>query len=259
MAANLKLVKKIVNDEVVNSFNLVLNVLFGGKVPDKYDENKTYNKGDTIIINKDGKVEIVVVSKDGTTGVFNENNFQDVTFTELFKDSSILTQNNTEIHNTQEAMSDDIATLVYELAGLLDKRLVLKVLFRENFRDSDHLQITNGLHIPGSIQAVPGNGIDFKLNAPIELSIKPTTFKIKHYTEITGVPTMGCSITFNALDSNPYWFKANDALLSEGFFKIPTDQFIKEENIPYALDIRIHGTCASGSMLKISDLMVVYI
>ena len=259
MAAKLKLVKRIVNEEVVNSFNLVLNVLFGGKVPDKYDENKTYNKGDTILINKDGKIEIVVVSKDGTTGGFDINNFQDITFTELFKDSSILTQNNTEIHNTQEAMSDDIATLVYELAGLLDKRMVLKVLFRENFRTADHLNITNGIHIPGSIQAVPGNGIDFKLDKPIELSINPTTFKIKHYTEIMGAPTMGCSITFNALDSNPYWFKANDALLSEDFFKIPTDQFVKEEGVPYALDIRIYGSCASGSSLKISDLMVVFI
>ena len=43
--AKLTLIKKIVDNEVINSFNLMLNVLFGGKLPELYDENKVYNKG----------------------------------------------------------------------------------------------------------------------------------------------------------------------------------------------------------------------
>jgi len=259
VAAKLNLVKKIVNNEVINSFNLVLNTIFGGKMPEMYDVNKSYNKGDVVLVNVNGKTEIFVVAKDGTTGPFNENNFKNISFIDLFKDSSIITQNNTEIHNTHEALCDDMATLVYELAGMLDRRLVMKTVYRENFMNADHLSITNGLHIPGSIRAVPGMGLDFKLDAPIELSIHPRSFKLKHLTEIIGVPTMGCYLTFNALDSNPYWFKANDALLSEGFFKIPNDKFLKEDDIPYALDVRIFGDCPNGSSIKLSELMVVFI
>ena len=74
-----------------------------------------------------------------------------------------------------------------------------------------------------------------------------------------GVPTLGCSITFNALDANPHWFDANNALLSADFFDIPLDGFEKEKDVPYALDIRIFGDCPSNSSLKISDLMVVFV
>ena len=73
MAAKLNLVKKIVNNEVINSFNLVLNALFGGKMPEMYDVNKSYNKGDVVLVSINGKTEIFAVVKDGTTGPFNEN------------------------------------------------------------------------------------------------------------------------------------------------------------------------------------------
>ena len=46
--------------------------------------------------------------------------------------------------------------------------------------------------------------------------------------ELTVLHTLGCEITFNALDTQPYWFSANDAILSSGFFKIPED-FEKED------------------------------
>lgn len=257
--AKLKLIKKLVEKDVINSFNLIMNLLFGGKMPEQYDPNKVYNKGDTVIIEKDGVFQVVTITKDNVTGPFNPENTGEIVFTEMFKDSSILTQNNTVIHTKQEALSDDLATLVYELAGLIDNRLSLKVLYRENFRNVDHVKIVTGMHVPGCIQAVPGHGLEFELANPVQLSTEPKTFKIKHFIEMMGVPTLGCKITFNALDKKPYWFDANEALLSADFFEIPVDDFVKEKDVPYALNIRLYGDCASGSSLKISDLMVVFV
>lgn len=255
--AKLTLIKKITTKEVVNSFNLIMNVLFGGKTPEIYDENKVYNKGDCVIVEENGVYKLYTIMKDGVTGPFDINNVQEIVFTDLFEDSSVLTQNNTELQSIHEALSDDLATIVYELAGLIDSRLALKVLYRENFKNSDFINITTGLHIPGCVQAIPGLGLDFKLTEPVQLTTKPRTFKLKHVVELSGINTLGCSITFNALDENPYWFSANDALLSSDFFEIP--QFEKDDDKPYALDIQLYGDCSDDSSIKISDLMVVFI
>ena len=255
--AKLTFVKKVVNDEVINSYNLILNVLFGGKIPEIYDENKVYNKGDVVIIQQDGVFKVVTITKDGVTGPIVQDNFTEVVITDIYKDSSVITQNNPILQSTQEALSDDVATLVYELAGMLDHRLVLKVLFRENFRDLEHLNLVTGLHVPGSVKALPGYGLDVRLKEPIELTTQPKKYKIKHIIEMLGVPTIGCSITFNALDEKPHWFNANEAILSAGFFEIP--EFEKDEDKPYALDIKLFGDCATGSALEISDFMVVFI
>ena len=257
--AKLTFVKRIVNEKVINSFNLVLNVLFGGKLPELYDENKVYNKGDCIIFIQDGVYKIGVINKDGVTGPFNIEFVDEVIFTNLFKDSTLLTQNDITIQSKQQAITDDLSTLVYELAGMLDNNLQLNTLYRENFKSSDFLNISLGMHVPGCVKAIPGQGIDFQLKNPIELKIKPNVFKLKHMIELIGIPdTLGCEITFNALDSEPYWFSANDALLSADFFKIPTDEFNKEENKPYAMNIRLFSDCNIDSSIVVSELMVVY-
>ena len=230
--AKLTLIKKIVNKDVVNSSNLIMNVLFGGKVPEIYDENKVYNKGDVVLIEKDGVYQVVTITKDGVTGPFDPEFAEEVVFTDLFKDSSILTQNNTEIQTRQEALSDDLATLVQELAGLIDSRLNLKVLYRENFKDIDNLTLRVGMHVPGSVQTIPNIGLEFELKQPVQLSTEPKTFKLKHFIEIVGLPEIVCEITFNALDKNPYWFNANDAILSADFFEIPVEEMQKEKDIP---------------------------
>ena len=257
--AKLKMIKKLVDKDVVNISSLIMNVLFGGKMPEMYDPNKVYNKGDCVIIEKDGVFQVVTITKDNVTGPFDPDNVGEVVFTELFKDSSVLTQNNTEIQTRQEALSDDLATLVYELAGLIDNRLSLKVLYRENFKDVDNLNLRTGIHVPGSIQSIPNLGLDFELKQPIQLSTEPKTFKLKHFIEIVGIPDIVCEITFNALDKNPYWFKANDAILSADFFEIPVEEMNKEKDIPYAMNIRFRVECRDEMSFKISDLMVVFV
>ena len=87
--ARLKLIKKIVNNDVINSFNLIMNILFGGKTPEIYDENKIYNKGDSVIVFEDGVYKVYTIIKDNVTGPFNKENACEIIFTDLFKDSSI--------------------------------------------------------------------------------------------------------------------------------------------------------------------------
>lgn len=259
MAAKLSLVKKIVNNEVINVFNLLLQTIFGGKIPGFYDENKIYNKGD-IIIKQDGdNIEILVCTKDNVSGSFNEDDFKKTSFTELFGDSSILLQNNTTFNNSKEAMADDLSSILHELTGLIDSRLVLNTMYRENFKSMDFITISKGVHIPGCLESFMDDGIDFKLKECVILKTEPTKFKLRHIIELQGVPTLGCSITFNALDSNPYWFNANDALLDDGYFNIPLTEFEKEKDVPYAMNIRIFGSSPQNTSIKISDLTVVFV
>lgn len=260
MAAKLTLVKKIVNEEVINSFALTLNILFGGKLPVLYDETKTYAKGDVVLVLEDGVYKFYCFTEDiNNPEPFDKSKAKEIIILDLFKDSSILTQNNKDLLTKNEALADDVSTLLFELAGMIDSRLCMKTLYRENFKKSDHLDITTGLHIPGCIKSISGQGIDFKLIKPVELTIKPTSFKIKHFIELLGTPNIGCSITFNALDPEPYWFNANDSIISSDFFAIDESLFVKDQSLPYAMDIRIFGNCDSTSSITISDLMVVFI
>lgn len=258
MAAKLTRVKKLVNKQVINTQQLITNLLYGSTLPDEYSPDNTYGKGDIILNNRDGVWEILVCMKDNVTGEFNPDYWQKLSFTDLFKDSTILTQNSTYMQTKQESLADDLATLIYNLSGLLDRQLEFKNIYRENFRTNERLNINVGTYEPGCIQSGAGAGIDFKLLEPFELKIQPEKFKIKHMIELVGLPQLGCEITFNALDANPYWFNANDALLSSDFFVVPED-FEKEDNIPYAMNIRLYGLCNGSESIRISDLMVVVI
>lgn len=257
MSAKLSFVKKILDDENVNSYQLILKALFGTNTPYFYNENKVYNKGDVILVIVDGTYELRICNSNNVTGPFNEEKWQNVSFTGLFKDGSTITQNNIIINTKQEGLVDDLATVVSKLSGIIDDRLELNQLYRENFKTDEKLNILIGNFNQGYIESIENQGIDFQLKSPYKLSLKPEKFKLKHLIEFVGLPSLNCTITFNALDSTPYWFNINDAVLDASFFKIP--EFEKEEDVPYALNIRFKGTCNSTSSLKVSDLMVVFI
>lgn len=257
MAVKFNLVKKLVREDVINTNQLIINSLFGSMMPDQYDENKVYNKGDVIIrINEEGVYELLVTTKDGVTGPFNEEYWSSISFTDMFKDSSVITQNNITITNIQEGMADDLATLVYNLAGLLDNDMDFNQIFRENFKNDDNLNILNGIHEIGYLTS-DENGLEFMLFEPKGLTLQPKKFKLKHYMEIVGTVGVECQLTFNGLDDEPFWFNANDAILNGSFFDIP--EFEKQDDIPYALNFRIKCNCNSNSSIKISDFMVVFI
>ena len=183
------------------------------------------------------------------------NTFDEVL--ESLESGKTLRQINSEINDKQEGLLDDLATTVYNLAGLLDNRLELNHIYRENFKDESNLSIIAGTFEQGSIKAVNNESIEFQLKQPKELRLQPEKFKLSHMIKYTGKPNISCQITFNALDTAPVWFDANEALLSNSFFDIP--KISKEEGKPYALNIRLQGLCDNSSTVEISDLMVLFI
>lgn len=255
MAAKLSLVKKLIRDDSVNVNYLILSALFGNNFPQLYDPNKVYNKGDSILfINDKGEYEILICMKDGATGPFYNDLWQQNSFTTIFKEESVINQVSGSFADKQEAIADDVATLVYNLAGLVDANK-FNLIFRENFKNQDNISIINGEFDAGSIKSDSSDKLEFTLANPYEISLVDLVkFKLKHYITISGVVNLEGQMTFNALDSNPFWFNINEAILDGSFFEIP--EFTKEENIPYALNIRIKG---SGGSVSISDLMVVFI
>ena len=239
--AKLNLVKKLVREDSVNVNHLIVSTIFGDILPEPYIPDIEYMKGDIILrINENGSYELLACLGDNVNGPFDPELWQKVSFTNLFKENSVLLQNNGQFSDKQEALADDVATLVYNLAGLIDNTN-FNMIFRENFINKDRLNIIAGLFSGGCIKSDLAGKLEFTLKQPHELSIEePLKFKLKHYIEL-----------------NPFWFDINEAILDGSFFEIP--EFEKEKDIPYALNIRIKGTCNSGSSLTISDLMVVFI
>lgn len=91
MAAKLTLIKKLVSNDVVNSYQLILNALFGNRIPEEYDSSRTYLKGDPIIvINNAGGYILQVAKESGITGNYDSSKWNTVSFTDLFKEGSSL-------------------------------------------------------------------------------------------------------------------------------------------------------------------------
>ena len=78
MAAKLTRVRKIVNNEVINIQQLIASLLYGSNLPDEYNPDKVYNKGDIILNNREGVWEILVCIKDNVTGEFNPEYWQKI-------------------------------------------------------------------------------------------------------------------------------------------------------------------------------------
>lgn len=89
--AKLTLIKKLVSTEAVNSYQLILNALFGNKIPEEYNSDKIYDKGDPIlVINQDGSYILQVSKEPNVTGPYDVSKWNTVSFTDLFKEGSAL-------------------------------------------------------------------------------------------------------------------------------------------------------------------------
>lgn len=176
---------------------------------------------------------------------------------ESLESGKTLRQINTELKDTQEGLLDDLATVIHSLAGLLDNRLDLNQIYRENFKDLNNINLTAGQFEQGCIKCLSSQSIDFSLKNPKELRCEPKKFKLSHMIKFAGNPRVTVDITFNALDAEPLWFNANEAILNGSFFEIP--DIAKDEGKPYAMNIRFHGICDNASTIEISDLMVLIV
>ena len=91
MAAKLNFIKNITNADAVTTYQLILNSLFGENIPKEYDPTKTYSKGDPIIeLLPNGKYVLIIATGNVITGIYNNNDWNTVYFTDLFGEGSSL-------------------------------------------------------------------------------------------------------------------------------------------------------------------------
>lgn len=111
--AKLTHLKSITSNQVLNTYQLLLDTLFGGFLPEPYDPSRIYTKGDAIIVqNPDGSYVLKIVkSEHSTTGDFKPNDWITVYFTDLFKEGSALDidfTKATQISETQPTDRDNV-------------------------------------------------------------------------------------------------------------------------------------------------------
>lgn len=91
MAVRLKHIKNITSPNVITTYQLILNSLFGDNLPAEYDKNKRYNKGDVIItMLPNGGYRLKIAKEDNIKGTFDNTKWNDVYFTNLFRSGSAL-------------------------------------------------------------------------------------------------------------------------------------------------------------------------
>lgn len=163
-----------------------------------------------------------------------------------------------DVDDTRLTLTEDLASVVTSLAGLIDDRLPLNHIYRENFKTKDYLNITNGNYTGGGIKANQGQNIDFKLKTPVELKKIPEKFKITQLSKYIGSPQLTFLITFNAKDTQPQWFDCTTSVTS-GLFTVVPEIPNKEPNKPYALDFRVRCNCNQSSTYEIMEFMILHV
>lgn len=97
------------NEGPMNIYQLILNTMFGDKLPEFYDPTKEYNKGDSVIDRlEDGSYVLRVVNNyEGTSGDFKEEDWTTTYFTDLFKEGSALDIDFTKIVQIADTEPND--------------------------------------------------------------------------------------------------------------------------------------------------------
>lgn len=171
--------------------------------------------------------------------------------------SDVLNKIVIKVDDARLSTIEDLSNTINKLSGLIDDKLTLNHIYRDNFKTNDNLLITSGTYSSGSIKIAQGQSMDFKLKNPIKLSFTPTDFKVSQISKYLGSPSISCLITFNALDSNPQWYECTDVLTTGLFAKVPAIPN-KEKDKAYAINVRIRCTCNGSSTFEIMDLSVLY-
>lgn len=163
-----------------------------------------------------------------------------------------------DVDDTKLTLVEDMSTVINNLAGLIDSRLPLNHLYRENFKTTENIAITNGTFTQGSIKASQNQQLDFKLKTPIEVAKLPEKFKITQMSKYIGSPQLTFLITFNAKDSSPAWFDCTATVTSGLFTNVPSIPN-KEPGKPYAMDFRVRCTCNASSTFEIMDFSLLHV
>lgn len=160
--------------------------------------------------------------------------------------------------DTRLTVIEDLSSVVNTLAGLIDVKLPLNHIYRENFKNTSNILKTAGTFFEGGVKALQNKNIDFKFINPIDLKSKPDKFKITHISKYIGSPAITCLITFNAKDTRPSWFDCKDVFSSGLFAEVPEIPN-KEANKPYSLNIHFRCSCNSSSTFEMNDLSILHV
>lgn len=162
-----------------------------------------------------------------------------------------------QVNDTRLTTIEDLSSVINMLSGLIDNKIELNHIYRDNFKDDSNLEIKKGTFKSGGLRIVQGEELDFKLKNPIHLKYIPTEFKVTQICKYLGGPDLTCLITFNALDSNPKWYDCTDVVTTGLFAKVPeiTD---KEADKDYAINVRFMCSCDGASTYEIMDMSVLY-
>lgn len=125
-----------------NGFSLLQALsayVFGGIPVREYDSNKTYKTGETIIrLNPStGLIEILKCSFDGVTGPFDLTKWENI--------------NVNEVSGQQEAVVDDMLSLLSLLSPFVEKPLTLNTVHIDDLSDISTLNVLKGVYQPGKI------------------------------------------------------------------------------------------------------------
>lgn len=163
-----------------------------------------------------------------------------------------------EMNDNKATIVEDLASVLAALTGILDLNLSLNHIYRENFKTAKNLDIKSGNFESGCIRAENNEKIDISFKDPYIITNTPEKFKFSHVLKYVGAPELTCQITFNAKDSVPKWFDCGTVFASGTYATVPKIEN-KEPDIPYAINIRLTGTCNEASTLEISDITVIQV
>lgn len=162
-----------------------------------------------------------------------------------------------QVNDARLTTVEDLASVINMLSGLIDNRIELNHIYRDNFKDDYNLDISKGKFTSGGIKIIQGEELDFKLKNPIKLKFLPTEFKVTQMCKYIGGPGITCLITFNALDTKPTWYDCTDVLTTGLFAKVP-EIANKEADKDYAINVRFICSCDGASTYEIMDMSVLY-
>lgn len=163
-----------------------------------------------------------------------------------------------EMNDNKATIVEDLASVLAALTGILDLNLSLNHIYRENFKNDNNLNILSGNFESGCIRAENNQKVDMSFKNPYTIANTPEKFKFSHVMKYIGSPELTCQITFNALDSSPKWFDCGAVFASGSYATVPKIEN-KEKDIPFAINIKLTGTCNETSTLEISDITVIQV
>lgn len=191
--------------------------------------------------------------EDGSYIISLPVNTSDEVLTNL-QSGETLTDRLIELNNRSMGLLQDLSTIILCLSPVLTEDLSLNHIYRENFKTTNKLSITDGNFEPGSIS---GTEIQYSLKHGIKTFKKPVLVSIKDIKSLElNEENVNVYLTVNHDDTNPLWIECTEEYLSGNDITVPLD-CEKEQGKPWSINVRFHIN--NNESVSISDLVIAHI